>query len=164
MVQPNDGNIRFVTLASEIISAYVIHNHIQSADLPKLLTDVHETLRGLCSAGGGTAVARATGPEIRRSVSTDFLISFEDGKPYKTLRRHLTLRGLTPEAYRAKWGLPVDYPMTAQTYSEQRSQLARALGLGQQQQRRNTAVPTVEPEPAPPPSARKSRARGKEIA
>ena len=164
MVQPNDSNIRFVTLASEIVSAYVIHNHIQSADLPKLLTDVHETLRGLCSGGGGAPVARVTAQEIRRSVSADFLISFEDGKPYKTLRRHLTLRGLTPEAYRAKWGLPVDYPMTAQTYSEQRSQLARSLGLGQLQQRPETAVPTVEPEPAPPPSARKSRGRGKEIA
>ncbi|MCJ2137373.1 MucR family transcriptional regulator [Methylobacterium sp. J-026] len=164
MVHPNDSNIRFVTLASEIVSAYVIHNHIQSADLPKLLTDVHETLRGLCSGGVSALVARATAQEIRRSVSADFLISFEDGKPYKTLRRHLTLRGLTPEAYRAKWGLPVDYPMTAQTYSEQRSQLARSLGLGHQQQRRDTAVPTVEPEPAPPPPARKSRARGKEIA
>lgn len=129
MAQSTDGSLRFVTLASEIVSAYVSHNHVQSADLPGLLNEVHAAIRGICDAGAPTPATKATPQEIRRSITSDFLISFEDGKPYKTLRRHLTLRGLTPEAYRAKWGLPADYPMTAQIYSEQRSALARSLGL-----------------------------------
>lgn len=163
MVPLNDSDTRFVTLTSEIVSAYVSNNHVQSADLPKLLNDIHGAIRGACAAGQGAPPARATPQEIRRSVTPDFLISFEDGKPYKTLRRHLTLRGLTPEAYRAKWGLEADYPMTARSYSEQRSQLARSLGLGQQ--RRTSAGPAPSPERDPaPPAAGKRRARSKELA
>ncbi|MCJ2143997.1 MucR family transcriptional regulator [Methylobacterium sp. E-066] len=163
MTRPDGDKSRFVTLASEIVSAYVSNNHVQSADLPKLLNDIHGAIQGVC-AGGTTAAApdKPTAQAIRRSVTPDFLISFEDGKPYKTLRRHLTLRGLTPEAYRAKWGLEPDYPMTAQSYSEQRSQLARSLGLGQQR-RKSVAPPAPEPEPAPQP-AKKRGARRKEDA
>ncbi|MFF9553846.1 MULTISPECIES: MucR family transcriptional regulator [unclassified Methylobacterium] len=159
MAQSTDGSLRFVTLASEIVSAYVSHNHVQSADLPGLLNEVHAAIRGICDAGAPTPATKATPQEIRRSITSDFLISFEDGKPYKTLRRHLTLRGLTPEAYRAKWGLAPDYPMTAQSYSEQRSQLARSLGLGQP--RAATTAPAPEPEPAPQPIG-KRRTRSKE--
>ncbi|MBP29782.1 MucR family transcriptional regulator [Methylobacterium sp.] len=159
MAQSTDGSLRFVTLASEIVSAYVSHNHVQSADLPGLLNEVHAAIRVICDAGAPTPATKATPQEIRRSITSDFLISFEDGKPYKTLRRHLTLRGLTPEAYRAKWGLAPDYPMTAQSYSEQRSQLARSLGLGQP--RAATAAPAPEPEPAPQPIG-KRRTRSKE--
>ncbi|MDE4913767.1 MucR family transcriptional regulator [Methylobacterium sp. 092160098-2] len=159
MAQSTDGSLRFVTLASEIVSAYVSHNHVQSADLPGLLDEVHAAIRGICDAGAPTPATKATPQEIRRSITSDFLISFEDGKPYKTLRRHLTLRGLTPEAYRAKWGLAPDYPMTAQSYSEQRSQLARSLGLGQP--RAATTAPAPEPEPAPQPIG-KRRTRSKE--
>jgi predicted transcriptional regulator len=160
MARSNGGNSRSVTLASEIVSAYVSHNHVQSADLPDLLNAVHSAIREVGQAGGraGPAVAKATPQEIRRSVTPDFLISFEDGKSYKTLRRHLTLRGLTPEAYRAKWGLASDYPMTAQSYSEQRAQLARSLGLGQQ--RGKATEPEAAPEPAPHlPGRRRSRSR-----
>jgi predicted transcriptional regulator len=165
MAQSNGGSTRFVTLASEIVSAYVSHNHVQSADLPKLLTDVHDAIRGICAAGPTGPVAKATPQEIRRSVTPEFLISFEDGKRYKTLRRHLTLRGLTPAAYRAKWGLAPDYPMTAQSYSEQRSQLARSLGLGQQRRTSVVPAPAREPEAAPvPPAGRKRRARSQEVA
>lgn len=76
------------------------------------------------------AVAQPTAAQIRKSVQPDKLISFEDGKGYKTLKRHLTIRGLTPAEYRAKWGLPVGYPMVSPEYSERRSQLARDNGLG----------------------------------
>ncbi|CAA2158781.1 MucR family transcriptional regulator [Methylobacterium brachiatum] len=163
MNRVEDDKSRFVTLASEIVSAYVSNNHVQSADLPKLLNDIHGAIRGVCV--GAPAVAAPNKPsaqEIRRSVTPDFLISFEDGKPYKTLRRHLTLRGLTPEAYRAKWGLDAAYPMTAQSYSEQRSQLARSLGLGQQ--RRKSAAPAAEPEEPAPAPTKKRGARRKEDA
>ena len=164
MTQVNDDKSRFVTLASEIVSAYVSNNHVQSTDLPKLLNDIHGAIRGICVGGGsGTAPSRASAQEIRRSVTPDFLISFEDGKSYKTLRRHLTLRGLTPEAYRAKWGLEPDYPMTAQSYSAQRSELARSLGLGQQRRKSAAPAPMPEPEPAPP-AAKKRGARRKEDA
>ncbi|GJD94070.1 MucR family transcriptional regulator [Methylobacterium iners] len=129
---------RLITLAADIVSAYVSNNHVQSAELPKLLSDVHEAIRGVTASGGPAVEAgppKATAQEIRRSITADYLISFEDGKQYKTLRRHLTLRGLTPEQYRAKWGLAPDYPMTSAAYSEQRSELARALGLGQQRRK-----------------------------
>ncbi|MCY1644173.1 MucR family transcriptional regulator [Methylorubrum sp. SL192] len=145
---------RLVTLTADVVSAYVSNNHVQSAELPKLLGEVHEAIRSVSLSGRPTAETgppKATPQDIRKSISHDFLVSFEDGKPYKTLRRHLTLRGLSPEQYRAKWGLPNDYPMTSASYSEQRSELARALGLGQQ--RRRIAEPEAEVEAAPEPVA-----------
>ena len=151
MQQLTSDNARLITLAAEIVSAYVSNNHVQSGDLPKLIGEVHGAICG-ASASGQTVAApsRASPQEIKRSVTADSLISFEDGKPYKTLRRHLTLRGLSPAAYRTKWGLDPDYPMTARSYSEQRSQLARSLGLGQQ--RRKFVEPAV-PEPSAAPAA-----------
>ncbi|KAB1074316.1 MucR family transcriptional regulator [Methylobacterium planeticum] len=128
----------YIDLASEIVSAYVSNNSLPVAELPALLGNVHAALSGLASAATGTAgteAPKATGAQVRKSITHDALISFEDGKPYKTLRRHLTIRNLTPEAYRAKWGLPVDYPMVAAAYSEQRSSLAKSLGLGQQRRK-----------------------------
>ncbi|MGU3541050.1 MucR family transcriptional regulator [Methylobacterium sp. A54F] len=148
MSETDSGKGRFITLTADIVSAYVSNNHVQSAELPKLLSDVHEAICGVsasANAASEAGPAKATAQEIRRSVTADYLISFEDGKQYKTLRRHLTLRGLTPEQYRAKWGLAPDYPMTSQSYSEQRSELARALGLGQQ--RRKSAAKSVAEEP-----------------
>lgn len=149
MNDSDSDHSRLITLAADIVSAYVSNNHVQSAELPKLLSDVHEAIRGVSASPAApveTGPPKATAGEIRKSVSADYLISFEDGKPYKTLRRHLTLRGLSPEQYRAKWGLAPDYPMTSQSYSEQRSELARALGLGQQ--RRKGAAKTAVADPA----------------
>ena len=141
MDETSTTNDQIVTLTADIISAYVSSNHLQSAELPKLIADVFAALNEMAQGGKSAPEPvhpKATAGEIRRSITHDFLISFEDGKSYKTLRRHLTLRGLTPEAYRQKWGLPHDYPMTSASYSEQRSELARSLGLGQQ--RRRSAV------------------------
>ena len=127
--QPNTA----IELTGEIIAAYVSGNHVQASELPGLIASVHAVLSGL-SKGEPVAPAgpeKPTAAQIKKSVTHDGIISFEDGKTYKTMRRHLTLRGLTPEAYRAKYGLPADYPMTSAAYSAQRSELARALGLGQ---------------------------------
>ncbi|GJE61400.1 MucR family transcriptional regulator [Methylobacterium trifolii] len=136
MTEPDIEKVRLITLAADIVSAYVSNNHVQSVELPKLLSDVHGAICGVSvSVAPEAGPAKATVQEIKRSISAEYLISFEDGKPYKTLRRHLTLRGLSPEQYRAKWGLAPDYPMTSQNYSEQRSELARALGLGQQRRK-----------------------------
>ena len=121
-----------VELTTQIVAAYAAGNHLPAAELPGLIRGVHASLQGLISKNAQPAEQQRvlTPAEIRRSIQPDGLISFEDGKAYKTLRRHLARLGLTPETYRAKWGLPVDYPMTASAYSAQRSQLARDLGLG----------------------------------
>ncbi|GJD78158.1 hypothetical protein NBEOAGPD_1372 [Methylobacterium gregans] len=155
-----------IDLAVEIVAAYVANNSIPPGDLQGLITSVHAALVGLSKPtdGDAAAVEKLTPAQIRKSITHDNLISFEDGKPYKTLRRHLTLRGLTPEAYREKWGLPRDYPMTAPSYSAQRSELARALGLGQQRRKSRAAPPAIEveevlavEEPAPEKPARGRR-------
>ncbi|TXN75769.1 MucR family transcriptional regulator [Methylobacterium sp. WL18] len=130
-------SIDLIELTIGIVSAYVSNNHVQSAELATLIAATHAALSGI-GQGNTTAASVADKPtptQIRKSITADTLISFEDGKPYKTLRRHLTIRGLTPEAYREKWGLPRDYPMVTATYSDHRSKLALALGLGQQRKK-----------------------------
>ena len=123
-------------LTAEIVSAYVANNPLPTTELAALIASVHAALTHITDGTSTTPmkttpdVAKPTPAQIRKSITPDVLISFEDGKSYKTLRRHLTLRGLTAEAYRVKWGLPSDYPMTAENYSAQRSALARSLGLG----------------------------------
>ncbi|POR40398.1 MucR family transcriptional regulator [Methylobacterium sp. V23] len=140
----SDVSTDHIELTADIVSAYVSNNSIPASELANLLASVHTALSGL--AAGGTnkaaedAVEKPTPAQIKKSITPDALISFEDGKPYKTLRRHLTLRGLSPEAYRAKHGLPADYPMTSASYSAQRSELARSLGLGQQRKGQTKAA------------------------
>ncbi|WP_238180787.1 MucR family transcriptional regulator [Methylobacterium trifolii] len=152
----------YIELTVEIVSAYVANNSVPASELSSLIGGVHAALSALASTASTEAPAaeKLTAAQIRKSITPEHLVSFEDGKTYKTLRRHLTLRGLSPEAYREKWGLPRDYPMTSSSYSAQRSELARALGLGQQ--RRKSAAPAVE-EPAadaPPAAGRKKAADG----
>jgi predicted transcriptional regulator len=134
-----------VEQAAGIVAAYVAHNSVPAAELPRLIATVHAALAGLGQEPtlAATATSKLTSAQIRRSITADALVSFEDGKPYRTLRRHLTTRGLTPEAYRAKWGLPSDYPMVAASYSQQRSTLAQSLGLGRMRRR-----PAAAPEAA----------------
>lgn len=122
---------RLLSLTAEILTAYVSNNHIQATDLPDVLVNVYRVMTEIESKRKPIEVPPKLSPqEIERSITKDFLISFEDGKPYKTLRRHLAMHGLTPDEYRAKWGLDPSYPMTSPAYSERRSELARALGLG----------------------------------
>jgi predicted transcriptional regulator len=119
-------------LTSDIVAAYVSHNSVQLADLPSLISAVHGALSGLGapSTPAEPDLKVSTG-EIRKSIKPDALISFLDGRPYKTLKRHLSKHGLTGEQYRARYGLPHDYPMVASSYAAQRSELAKKLGLGQ---------------------------------
>jgi predicted transcriptional regulator len=114
----------------------VANNSVPGTELETLIASTHAALTGLSKDNATAPPAQKLTPaQIRKSITHDALISFEDGKLYKTLRRHLTIRGLTPEAYREKWGLPRDYPMTAASYSEARSALAKSLGLGQQRRK-----------------------------
>lgn len=141
-----------ISLATDLVSAYVSNNSLPVSELPGLLASIHAVLSeittGPAQAEAASPVERPTPAQIRKSITPAHLISFEDGKPYKTLRRHLTLRGLTPEAYRTKWGLPADYPMTSANYSAQRSELARSLGLGQPRRKTVESSEAVEPSEA----------------
>ena len=121
---------------AEIVEAYLARNKLPPAGVPGLIAAVHGSLLAL-----GRSAPRDRPPvppvPIRKTVTPDYLVSLEDGRHYRTLRRHLSSRGLTPEAYRARWGLPIDYPMVAETYRARRSELARELGLGQSRGKRN---------------------------
>ncbi len=116
--------------ASDIVSAYVSNNPIQSSELPELIRDVHATLRTLEGVDGAQA-AQEPAVSVKKSITDEFLICLEDGKKFKSLKRHLRSKyGLSPEQYREKWGLPYDYPMVAPSYARKRSALAKEMGLG----------------------------------
>lgn len=117
-------------LTAGIVAAYVSNNAVPMADLPGLMAAVHGALAGLGRAANPEEVRPQPPVSIRKTVTPDYLISLEDGRRYKSPKRHLTTRGLTPDQYRQKWGLPHDYPMVAATYAAQRSELAKASGLG----------------------------------
>ncbi|BAQ50427.1 MucR family transcriptional regulator [Methylobacterium aquaticum] len=112
--QTASSQIDFVGLTAELVSAYIANNSIPASELPALMANVHAAIKGLTGTPSPETAKpeKATPAQIRKSITPDALISFEDGRLYKTLRRHLRLRGLSPEAYREKWGLPFDYPMT----------------------------------------------------
>jgi len=117
-------------MAAEIVAAFAGHNQLPAAQLPDVIRSVYSSLL-LLEGGAATAAALRPMVPIKRSVTPDFIICLEDGKKLKMLKRHLrTTYRLTPEAYRAKWGLPADYPMVAPNYAAQRSAFAKKIGLG----------------------------------
>jgi predicted transcriptional regulator len=111
---------------SRIVTAYVSGNAVAASALEGLLRDVDRALAGL-ARDPEPKISKPSPAEIRGSIRPDGLVSFEDGRIYKALRRHLTTRGLTPEAYKAKWGLPVDYPLVSADYSARRSKISHAI-------------------------------------
>ncbi len=126
-----------IELAADIVSAYVSNNSVPAADLPNLINEVYSALMRV---GSGVPVAPAEAPKpaipVKKSVTNDYIVCLEDGKKFKSLKRHLrTQYGLSPEEYREKWGLPADYPMVAPNYAAARSSLAKQMGLGQQRRR-----------------------------
>ena len=115
---------------TEIVSAYVSKNEVAASDLPGLIKSVHATLGGF-TGGESQGPGKAPAVPVKKSVTPDFIICLEDGKKLKMLKRYLRARhGLTPDAYRAKWNLPADYPMTAPNYAARRSDFAKQIGLG----------------------------------
>jgi predicted transcriptional regulator len=134
--EPQEISLNFSELTAQIVSAYVSNNPVPAAELPALLTRVHEAVSGLANASGSGAagsiaeVEKPTPAQIRKSVRDDGITSFIDGKTYKTLKRHLSANGLDPRSYRERYGLPADYPMVAPSYAATRSALAKAIGLG----------------------------------
>jgi predicted transcriptional regulator len=126
------ADVDLVELSTEIVCAYVSHNALSPSDLPKVISEVHMALKGLSSQEAPEQrEERKPAVPVRKSVAPDYLICLEDGKKFKSLKRHLrTHYNLSPEEYREKWGLPTDYPMVAPSYSETRSRLAKVNGLG----------------------------------
>jgi predicted transcriptional regulator len=121
-------------MAVDIVSAYVGQNQVATAQIPDLIKTVFDAL-GALGGGAQEAAAEPLKPAVpvRRSVTDDYIVCLEDGKKLKMLKRHLrTTYGMSPEEYRAKWGLPADYPMVAPNYAQQRSDFAKRIGLGRQ--------------------------------
>jgi predicted transcriptional regulator len=129
---------RYIKLTADIVSAYVSNNSVAAADIPSLINDVHNALMRVSSPqrDGPVEAARPAVP-VKKSIAPDYIVCLEDGKKFKSLKRHLRSQyNMTPEQYRDKWGLPPDYPMVAPNYAAARSQLAKRMGLGQQRRRR----------------------------
>jgi predicted transcriptional regulator len=121
-----------IELAAEIVAAFVSNNPLPKSDLPALIHAMHAAVASLSSEATAPPPVEAKEPAvpIRKSITPDFLICLEDGKRFKSLRRHLGSLGLTPHQYREKWKLPADYPMVAPNYAAQRSAMAKKIGLG----------------------------------
>jgi predicted transcriptional regulator len=131
MTEASDLQETYITLTADIVAAHVSNNSVAVSDIPTLIHNVHTALVGL----GGPVVAEPVKLEpavsIRSSIKPDYIVCLDDGKKLKMLKRHLmTHYGMTPDQYRAKWGLPNDYPMVAPNYAEQRRVLAKQIGLG----------------------------------
>ena len=128
----SNNNELLTELTAEIVSAYVSNNPMAADQLPSLIQSTFQTVSSLSAAPSQTtAPNKEPAVPIKKSVTNEYIICLENGKKFKSLKRHLQSRyNMTPEEYRTKWGLPVDYPMVAPGYAEKRSQLAKKMGLG----------------------------------
>ena len=137
-------------IAAEVISAYVTNNSVPASELPDMIRAVVAAFDNLDQPQVVQEPAPSLEPAVpvKKSVHHDYIVSLETGGRFQTLRRHLSSLGMTPDEYRAKWGLPSDYPMTSASYSAKRSQMSKDLGLGRRK---------AEPVEAPPETAKKPR-------
>lgn len=136
-----DDQEQFRALTAELVASYVSHNSISLNDLPSLIASTYESLSRLMEEKKAEPEKLTPPVSIRKSINPEFLISMEDGRRYRSLKRHLATRGLTPDQYRRKWRLPADYPMVAPEYAQRRSELAKANGLGR---KRVVAAPPLK--------------------
>jgi predicted transcriptional regulator len=128
-----DEKSEIIEMTADIVAAYVGANSVSAAELPTLIQSVHRALSGV-STGADVAEAAPKEPAVplKKSITPDFLVCLEDGRKFKSLKRHLrTKYNMSPEEYRSKWGLAKDYPMVAPNYAKARSDLAKQMGLGQ---------------------------------
>ncbi|ETI60872.1 MucR family transcriptional regulator [Sphingobium sp. C100] len=125
-----------ITLTSDIVAAHVSNNSVAVSDVSSLIHNVHAALATLNQPAAAPEVKPEPAVSVRASIKPDYIVCLEDGKKLKMLKRHLmTHYQMTPEDYRAKWGLPADYPMVAPNYAEQRRTLAKKIGLGTKRRR-----------------------------
>jgi predicted transcriptional regulator len=158
MDSTSQGQDNLVSLTSDIVAAYVSNNTVNPAEISSLIASIHQTLNGIVTGAMGPKEEPAPTPAVpvRKSINPDYIICLEDGKRFKSLKRHLrTKYNLSPEDYRARWNLPADYPMVAPNYAEARSNLAKQMGLGQQR-RKNM--------PAPAPAKKTTKRKAEEAA
>uniref|UniRef100_A0A9E8CR91 MucR family transcriptional regulator n=1 Tax=Bosea sp. NBC_00436 TaxID=2969620 RepID=A0A9E8CR91_9HYPH len=136
MTMAGEGE-NLIDLVAHIVSAYVSNNSVPAAELPGLIATTHAAISGLGALPAPIAEERPTPAiSVKKSITPEFLICLEDGKKFKSLKRHLrTAYNMSPEDYRTRWGLPLDYPMVAPAYAEARSALAKKMGLGQQRRK-----------------------------
>ena len=147
---------RNVAVAADIVAAYVSHNAVPLPMLTSLIAEVHQALLGLQGTQEPVAIPLVPAVPVKRSIYPDYVICLEDGKKFKSLKRHLRSRyDMTPDEYRRKWNLPADYPMVSPNYAARRSELARGMGLGQAE---SEPAPVSKPAPA---RGRKTRATAK---
>lgn len=135
----SENNTDFMDLTASIVSAFVANNSVPASDLPALIASTHAAILALDGNPAPAVEPEKLVPavSVKKSITPDFLICLEDGKKFKSLKRHLrTAYSMSPEEYRAKWSLPNDYPMVAPAYAEARSSLAKKMGLGQQRRKR----------------------------
>ena len=126
-----EDNTELLTLTADIAAAYVSNNTVQASDVPSVIQTIYRALAGVGAAAAPMPEPQKPAVPIKKSITPDYLISLEDGKKYKSLKRHLrTQYNMSPDDYRAKWGLPKDYPMVAPNYAASRSALAKSMGLG----------------------------------
>ncbi|MGE4371949.1 MAG: MucR family transcriptional regulator [Xanthobacter sp.] len=143
---PNPQASSHIDFTADIVAAYVSNNSVAANDLPALIESVHRALGQLGTPAAPPTEELKPAVPIKKSVTPDYIICLEDGKKFKSLKRHLrTSYGMTPEDYREKWGLPKDYPMVAPAYAAARSELAKNMGLGQS---RKKAAPAARKAPA----------------
>ena len=134
----NDSHFQSETieLTADIVAAYVSNNSVSASDLPGLIASVHSALNNIHTPAAVEALPLTPAVSVKKSITDDYLICLEDGKRFKSLKRHLKASyGMSPDEYRTNWGLPSDYPMVAPNYSASRSSLAKSLGLGQQRKK-----------------------------
>ncbi|RJT27262.1 MucR family transcriptional regulator [Mesorhizobium waimense] len=149
-----DGQTDIVSIAADIVAAYVSNNPLPVGELPKLIGDIHAALHGIGRPATEPVVKQEPAVSIRKSVTPDYIICLEDGKKFKSLKRHIGVHyNLSPDEYRQKWNLPADYPMVAPSYAATRSAMAKSIGLG-----RKAEVPTLVPAAKPRRVARAAAA------
>jgi len=155
-------------IVGQVAAAYFGNSHVNPPDISTVIAQIATSLTSVGApaaepAPEATETPKLTPAQIRKSITPDAIISFEDNKPYKTMRRHLSVRGLTPDQYREKWSLPKDYPMVAPSYSEARSNMAKSLGLGSRANKRTSTPPAAAAAAAAAPAPKrqtKGRAAG----
>ncbi len=128
-----DDKSEIIEMTADIVAAYVGANSVAAGDLPSLIQSVHRALAGVANGVDTAEIApKEPAVPVKKSINPDFLVCLEDGRKFKSLKRHLrTKYNMSPEDYRAKWSLPKDYPMVAPNYAKARSELAKQMGLGQ---------------------------------
>jgi predicted transcriptional regulator len=135
MSDPSSG--KFIELTANIVSAYLGNHSVPASDIPGLISQIHSALARVSSGADLNSEPLKPAISVKKSITPEYLVCLEDGKKFKSLKRHLrTQYNMTPEQYRDKWDLPADYPMVAPNYAQARSALAKQMGLGQQRRKR----------------------------